>query len=1086
MNSPKIRVGADFSAVEDQVKRLQAKVESVNKSLSGGSVGIDVKQAKADLASLEAQANKVVAALDAGGKGKTPAGVGQIGKVTFALDEAAKAAGTLEQVLDAVGQSSGTGGAVKNAKAVADHISRAARAQRDLAREGLQLTREQAVAAKEAYDKLRTSGARGTSHFKSMDFDKWIGGGWQNESVNLADARRKRRAVLRRIGLETPEPSGAGGSEVDRARGQRVGGMNWNQMARRFGGVAGGVATGVASGGGLGIGPVAGGLAGTVPGAGLMLGPLAGALGGIIDKALERALSEATDLADMRRAMGAATVDFEQLRQNTRLAADGLGLTYNEAAKLAKQFAHTANVSSDRAGIESGKAAGFARAYGIDPASAVQFFGTMRHYGATQSEKDSKRLALAIAEAINAGGISAKADEALSAIGNYVETASRASMTEANVRSYASFMSSLTGLSMYGIKGDPMAAAGAMGAADAALRQGGAFGEASKAFSLGTYQRMLPGFSSFDMEVLNEQGAFGSIGRAFGKNSPAYALAKARGDKAKMAQYDQWAGMGGDTSILDLQMRALEDYYGGSTDELRKAMQSHLGVSAPQASALYQAYKSDRGLGGLQAALEGAGVNLDTLGTRQIASLAEVAGGSNSTVRKQAEKLLGLDGADALSGSEKMQLQQALAEGKPEEIRKVVLGLSALHDTTKDEGDEMRTLTADIQNSTQRIATQLIPLATKANEYLLRIANVLAPETAPGSHGASNDNVAWSPNTGWEWFDDTFSVRNGPFKGGKSKQREVGNIDADLATNQRGIDAALAKMSPKERADMERARENFLRASANLRNAKTPQDQKRLAGARDTWAAELMKYPAAQLYAQQAKLQRERAAAGQSGGGRSRLDDRGPISNFMRAVRSAESGGNDQAKNSRSSASGRYQFTRGTWLGTYEKEFGDTGESGKAIWAKRWDPDMQDRLMRRLTEDNAQALRRAGLPVNETTLYLAHFAGVGGAIKLLKARPGTSATGLLGSAVARANSSVVAGKSAAQVIDWASDSIGNHKISARIPAEHVGNMPAMAVSDLRIDNRVMIMDRNGNEMGNTVTQVQTRAGSPVPAGLMQR
>lgn len=156
------------------------------------------------------------------------------------------------------------------------------------------------------------------------------------------------------------------------------------------------------------------------------------------------------------------------------------------------------------------------------------------------------------------------------------------------------------------------------------------------------------------------------------------------------------------------------------------------------------------------------------------------------------------------------------------------------------------------------------------------------------------------------------------------------------------------------------------------------------------------------------------------------------IDNFMRKTRSAESGGRDDAKNPNSSARGRYQFTDGTWLATYRDEFGDTKESNAQILAKKSDGQTQDRLMRRLTRENAQALAKAGLPVDEGSLYLAHFAGAAGARKILKADPNASIESVIGQDAVDANP-FLAGKSAGETAAWAARKMGG-SVTATAPA----------------------------------------------------
>lgn len=105
------------------------------------------------------------------------------------------------------------------------------------------------------------------------------------------------------------------------------------------------------------------------------------------------------------------------------------------------------------------------------------------------------------------------------------------------------------------------------------------------------------------------------------------------------------------------------------------------------------------------------------------------------------------------------------------------------------------------------------------------------------------------------------------------------------------------------------------------------------------------------------------------------------------AIRGPESGGNDSAKNAMgSSATGRYQFIEETFVGVYRREFGVSEAVARRAWAtSRNNVDVQERLMDRLTLDNAAALQRAGLPTDAGNLYLAHFAGAPKAVELLRA-----------------------------------------------------------------------------------------------------
>src|SRR5690606_33987503 len=99
---------------------------------------------------------------------------------------------------------------------------------------------------------------------------------------------------------------------------------------------------------------------------------------------------------------------------------------------------------------------------------------------------------------------------------------------------------------------------------------------------------------------------------------------------------------------------------------------------------------------------------------------------------------------------------------------------------------------------------------------------------------------------------------------------------------------------------------------------------------------------------------------------------------YFPSIRSAESGGNDQARNQNSSATGRDQFLEGTWNGLMKKypELGLTREG-------RTDPRQQERAIQAFTKENANQLQAAGIPVTNGTLYAAHFLGAGGARQVL-------------------------------------------------------------------------------------------------------
>lgn len=161
-----------------------------------------------------------------------------------------------------------------------------------------------------------------------------------------------------------------------------------------------------------------------------------------------------------------------------------------------------------------------------------------------------------------------------------------------------------------------------------------------------------------------------------------------------------------------------------------------------------------------------------------------------------------------------------------------------------------------------------------------------------------------------------------------------------------------------------------------------------------------------------------------SSGGGSAPTGTAAVSETVRRITQVESSGNATARNPNSSATGLGQFISSTWLSLYKKNFGAEGLTDAQILAKRTDPKLSLRMTEIYVQDNAAALSRRGHDVTPGTLYLSHFLGSGGADKLLSASRATPVAQLLKSNVIAANRSILAGKTAGNVIDWASRKMG--------------------------------------------------------------
>ncbi|MBX3595308.1 lytic transglycosylase domain-containing protein [Sphingomonas sp.] len=152
--------------------------------------------------------------------------------------------------------------------------------------------------------------------------------------------------------------------------------------------------------------------------------------------------------------------------------------------------------------------------------------------------------------------------------------------------------------------------------------------------------------------------------------------------------------------------------------------------------------------------------------------------------------------------------------------------------------------------------------------------------------------------------------------------------------------------------------------------------------------------------------------------------------NYLLGQAQVESGLRADARASTSSATGLYQFIEQSWLGVV-KEHGEEhglgwaadsirrtssgryvvadGATRQAILALRNDPETASLMAAEHASDNKDALEASlGRDATGTDLYMAHFLGIGGARKFLRAmdaNPGQGAASLF-PAAARANRSI--------------------------------------------------------------------------------
>ena len=142
---------------------------------------------------------------------------------------------------------------------------------------------------------------------------------------------------------------------------------------------------------------------------------------------------------------------------------------------------------------------------------------------------------------------------------------------------------------------------------------------------------------------------------------------------------------------------------------------------------------------------------------------------------------------------------------------------------------------------------------------------------------------------------------------------------------------------------------------------------------------------------------------------------------FIDRLIKAESGGDPNAEAATSSATGLGQFIKSTWRQFITERHPELLGRGD-IQKLRTNPELSREAIEWYAASNAEQLRGAGLPVNDATLYLAHFAGPQGAIDVLN-NPNQSAVDILGKDKVRANK-FLRNMTGADVVRWATRKIG--------------------------------------------------------------
>ncbi|OFV31933.1 hypothetical protein HMPREF3136_09030 [Neisseria sp. HMSC15C08] len=153
----------------------------------------------------------------------------------------------------------------------------------------------------------------------------------------------------------------------------------------------------------------------------------------------------------------------------------------------------------------------------------------------------------------------------------------------------------------------------------------------------------------------------------------------------------------------------------------------------------------------------------------------------------------------------------------------------------------------------------------------------------------------------------------------------------------------------------------------------------------------------------------------------SKADTGNPIQDAVSRIIGYESGNDPNIKNKKSTAEGLGQFIDSTWFYMVRKYRPDiaNGKTNAQLKALKRDPALSREMTTRYVEENAALLKKHGFPVNVRNLYVMHFLGSGEGPKLLRADPNQPVSSFISAQSINANKTVLSGKTAQQVLDWA-------------------------------------------------------------------
>jgi hypothetical protein len=177
------------------------------------------------------------------------------------------------------------------------------------------------------------------------------------------------------------------------------------------------------------------------------------------------------------------------------------------------------------------------------------------------------------------------------------------------------------------------------------------------------------------------------------------------------------------------------------------------------------------------------------------------------------------------------------------------------------------------------------------------------------------------------------------------------------------------------------------------------------------------------------------------------------LDGYLEKIKASESGGKRYAKNPYGSASGYFQFIKGTWEGLgYD-------------WKDRFDPNLQYEAAKKFTTSNANYLRKnLGVEPTHADLYGAHFLGAVGYKNLYKTADDRPISDVMSPSEIASNP-FVKGKTVGFVKEWLRKKT-NAK-SSSTPKQGVNQEPQYddsPIGDFYVDSTIKLSEDSGDYM----------------------